>query len=139
MNKTVLLPNAFFFLALLCGCDNVVVNTSGNAPVVTNGNAPVDNSTYVGTFTVTYSSGSQSVPVTLTLKDGKYGCSTRGSGTYLTHEDKITFKDENFWTGNFDWNLILNGQYDYSLEGKKLKISAYKNNVGHYEYNMEKQ
>jgi hypothetical protein len=102
--------------------------------------------TYKGTFTVTYSSGTQTGQTTLELKNGKFSCSGNsnripagGSGTYSLDNGKITFNDENFWTADFDWNLILRGQYDYSFNGKKLKISADKNGVGNYEYDLEKQ
>jgi len=45
----------------------------------------------------------------------------------------------NFWTADFDWNLILNDTYDYAFDGEKLIISADKNNVGNYKYELEKQ
>ncbi len=102
--------------------------------------------TYKGTFTVTYSSGTQTGQTTLELKNGKYTCSGNsnripagGSGTYSFDKGKITFNDENFWTADFDWNLILSGVYHYTFDGKKLKISADKNNVGNYYYDLEKQ
>ena len=43
------------------------------------------------------------------------------------------------WTADFDWNLILEGQYEYQCNGRNLKIFADKNGVGHYEYNLVKQ
>ena len=101
---------------------------------------------YKGTFTVTYGQAKQSGQTTIELKNGKYTCSGNsdripagGSGTYSFDNGKITFNDENFWTANFDWNLILSGQYDYTFYGKKLKITADKNNVGNYSYNLQKQ
>lgn len=101
---------------------------------------------YKGTFTVTYNSGTQTGQTTLDLTNGKFSCSGNpdripagGSGTFSFDKNKITFNDENFWTADFDGNLILSGQYDYTFNGKKLKISADRNGVGHYEYNLEKQ
>ncbi|MBE0650672.1 MAG: hypothetical protein IH595_07500 [Bacteroidales bacterium] len=109
-------------------------------------NLKIENGTYTGTFTVTYSSGTETGSTTLELKNGKYTCTGNpgripagGSGSYSFDSSKITFNDVNYWTGDFDWNLILNGQYNYTFDGKNLKISADKNNVGHYEYNLEKQ
>ena len=102
--------------------------------------------TYSGTFTVTYSSGKQTGTVKLILENGMYLCSGNadfipagGFGTYSIKNDVIVFVDENFWTANFDWNLILKGEYGYSFNGKKLKFSAYKNDVGLYEYDLQKQ
>lgn len=101
---------------------------------------------YKGTFTVTYSSGTLSGPTILELKDGKFSCSGNtdripagGSGTFASDNKKITFNDENFWTADFDWNLILKGEYDYTFDGNKLIISAEKSRLGNYKYDLEKQ
>ena len=106
----------------------------------------IKDGTYKGTFTVTYSSGMQTGQTTLELKNGKFSCSGNsnripagGSGTFSTDNNKITFNDENFWTADFDWNLILSGKYDYSFDGQKLKFSADKNGVGNYKYDLERQ
>ena len=111
-----------------------------------NSDTPISEGKYKGTFTVTYSSGKQSGQTTLVLENGRYSCTGNpdripagGSGTYSFEEGKITFTDENPWTTDFDGNLILEGQYDYQYNGKNLKISADKNGVGHYEYNLVKQ
>ena len=102
--------------------------------------------TYKGTFTVTYSSGVQIGQTTLELKNGRFSCAGNanripagGSGSYSSDKNTITFQDENFWTADFDWNLILNGTYDYSFDGKRLKFSADKNGVGNYTYDLERQ
>jgi hypothetical protein len=107
----------------------------------------IDQGTYSGTFKVTYSSNTHTGTTTVDLKNsGKYACagnSTRipagGSGKYSVEHGKILFTDENFWTADFDGNLILNGEYNYSFDGKHLKIWADKNNVGRYEYDLEKK
>lgn len=100
---------------------------------------------YTGMFTVTYGSGSQSGEVILNLYAGRYTCfgnSNRipagGRGTYTLDEHTITFFDENVWTADFDWNLILNGEYEYTFDGQKLTLWADKNDVGHYRYELEK-
>lgn len=51
----------------------------------------------------------------------------------------MSFTDENAWTADFDWNLILNGIYDYSFDGKRLLLVANKNNVGNYKYDLVRQ
>lgn len=109
-------------------------------------NLQIEDGLYKGKFIVTYSSGIQSNQTTLELKNGKFFCNGNsnripagGSGTFTADKSKITFNDENYWTADFDWNLILNGQYSYTFDGKQLIISATKNNVGYYIYNLEKQ
>lgn len=111
-----------------------------------NSDTTISEGKYKGRFTVTYSSGKQSGQTTLVLENGKYSCTGNpdripagGSGTYSFDKGKITFADENSWTCDFDGNLILEGQYDYQCNGRNLKISADKNGVGHYEYNLVKQ
>lgn len=101
---------------------------------------------YKGTFKVSYSSGTQTGQTTLEIKDNKFVCSGNpnripagGSGSYSFSNNSITFNDQNVWTADFDWNLILNGQCNYTFDGKKLKIIANKNGTGVYEYELEKQ
>ena len=62
-----------------------------------------------------------------------------GSGTYEMKGSKITFSDTNIWLANFDWNLILSGEYDYLINGNELTISANKNSVGFYKYELKKE
>ncbi|MBS1578047.1 MAG: hypothetical protein JST29_00230 [Bacteroidetes bacterium] len=130
--RTIFLTLTFFSIVFLSGCDKDGIN--------------LIEGTYEVTFTVTYNLGTQTGQTTLELKNGKFSCSGNsnripagGSGIYTFDNGKITFSDENFWTADFDWNLILNGQYDYTFDGKKLKISADKNGVGHYKYDLKKQ
>lgn len=131
--KTVSLLFIFFTLATcLSGCKKE--------------NLRIEDGTYKGKFTVTYSSGTQSGQTTLVLKNGEFSCSGNptkipagGSGTFSSNNSTITFNDVNFWTADFDWNLILSGTYDYTFNGKNLKITANKNGVGNYTYDLKKQ
>jgi hypothetical protein len=102
--------------------------------------------TYKGTFKVTYPTGTETGETTLEIIDGKFVCSGNtnripagGSGNYSLGNGKITFNDQNFWTADFNWNLILSGAYDYSFDGKTLKFKAEKNGTGVYEYELKKQ
>ena len=131
MKKLTRLLSVLIIAVLFFGCDKESLE--------------VVDGTYVGVFTVTYDSGAKTDSTTLVLKDGNYTCSGNlqripagGSGTYVIEKGRIIFSDKNIWTAEFDWNLILNGQYDYTFDGKKLKISARLNNVGRYEYKLEK-
>lgn len=130
--RTIFLALTFFSIAFLWSCNKDDID--------------LEEGTYKGVFTVTYSSGVQTGETSIELKNGRYSCSGNsnrvpagGFGTYSLKRGKITFYDEGFWTADFDWNLILNGQYNYTFNGKRLKISAIKNGVGHYKYDLEKQ
>jgi hypothetical protein len=101
---------------------------------------------YKGIFSAVNSSGTEKWQTTIELNNGKYFCLSDsnempacGSGTYTFDKKKIIFNDENFWTANFDWNLILNGEYQYTFDGEKLEISSDKKKVGKYVYYLEKQ
>lgn len=111
-----------------------------------NGNPTQIEGTYSGVFTVEYiNGGSFSNPVTVTFGNGRYTSSAAadrfpagGTGTFELEQDNISFADENIWTADFDWNLVLNGKYEYSLTGHQLHFSAQKNDVGVYEYILTK-
>ncbi len=104
------------------------------------------NGTYTGIFTAKYGSEIKTGSVTLEMKNGYYTCSgdyntipAGGGGTFYTKKGKITF----YSTGAigatvFDANLILVGDYYYSLIGKKLIISKERSSDINYEYNLEK-
>lgn len=102
---------------------------------------------YTGIFTVEYKDGQlRSNEVTVAFDGNTYSSSTGadripagGSGTFSVKENTITFSDENIWTADFDWNLILNGTYTYSSNGKELVLSADKNEVGSYRYELHKE
>lgn len=102
---------------------------------------------YTGSFTVNYLSVSHAGNTTVELMDnGQYHCTGNpnyypagGSGSFTITGNKISFKDMGIWTANFDGNLILNGEYDYTFDGTTLIISAFKNSVGQYVYTLTKQ
>ena len=123
------------------GCDKL-----RNPQTGTSGGKGIEG-TYSGTFTVNYSDGTgkSTGATTLELKNGRYTCTGNhnrvpagGSGTYSISNGKIIFEDENIWTCDFDWNMILKGEYYYTFDGKKLKFSENKNGVGYYEYDLVK-
>lgn len=106
------------------------------------------NGNYNGTFTVEYLNGDTfSNPVQVRFNiENSYESSRNdndipagGSGTYKLNNSTIDFTDVNQWTADFDWNLILNGEYNYSINGKELILSANKNDVGFYKYQLIKE
>lgn len=132
MKTESLLSTICIIATLLSGCSKDDLN--------------IKDGTYKGTFTVTYSSGTQTGQTTLELRNGRYTCTGNsnrfpagGSGTFSSDNKRMSFTDENAWTADFDWNLILNGIYDYSFDGKRLLLVANKNNVGNYKYDLVRQ
>jgi len=109
------------------------------------------NGNYKGIFTVEYSDGTiftNDVTVSFSGEKNYYSTGdgnhndlypSGGNGTYVKGISKIVFSDTNIWIANFDWNLILTGEYDYSMNGNELIISANKNNVGFYKYELTKE
>nr|WP_299384921.1 hypothetical protein [Allomuricauda sp.] len=122
------------FSVFLLGCDR------DDTPATLEG-------TYEGIFTVTYMNNETfSNPVEVTLMNGRFSSTAGpnrypagGNGDYEVMSGTIEFIDENFWTADFDWNLILSGAYSYSLSGDTLVISAEKNNVGVYTYELNRK
>jgi hypothetical protein len=128
-----------FLILVICSTALCFSGCDKDKPVIQDG-------VYTGTFTVSYHSGQQTGQTTLELSKGAFSCSGNanrfpagGSGTYLVEHDKIIFSDTNFWTAEFDWNLILSGHYDYSFDGKRLTLSTTINGVATYKYELEKK
>jgi hypothetical protein len=43
-------------------------------------------------------------------------------GTFSVSKQKITFTNDCAWTAEFDWSLILGGEYDFVSDGQQLKL-----------------
>ena len=136
--------------ALICG----VVFTSCDKVVATDDNLKIiEEGIYSGTLTVEYFGdmppkswwGGGSGKVTLELVDGGFTCSYSiaipcgGSGNYSINDNKIIFNEEHVWTANFDGGLILDGEYNFSFDGKKLKFSKIYDGYAHYKYELKRQ
>lgn len=104
-------------LLLFVGCSRnqaevtIPQNTSGN---------------YVGIFERNGTSSN----VQLNLNNGTFnGQSTTQkfpalcNGTYLIVGNVITFDSKCAWTADFDWTLILNGDWNYIMNGKILTLT----------------
>lgn len=61
-----------------------------------------------------------------------------GSGSFEINGNRITFADVNYWTAEFDWNLVLNGEYSLLQTKSTIIIQARKNDVGIYTYELDK-
>ncbi|RZK34489.1 MAG: hypothetical protein EOO90_30710 [Pedobacter sp.] len=66
-------------------------------------------------------------PVAISFENKKYKVTTEpgkqrggGSGTYSIKGEIGNFQDENIWTADFDWNLILSGIYEVQLKDESL-------------------
>ncbi|WP_143469343.1 hypothetical protein [Leeuwenhoekiella nanhaiensis] len=100
---------------------------------------------YSGTFEVTYPDGTtHDSPVTVTFEAGKTYSATGnedrypagGSGTYTITDNQFKFSDENFWTAEFDWGLILNGNYAYTYKNKQLRLTKGGKDSATYTYTL---
>jgi hypothetical protein len=132
MKKTYVLSMIILMVSFITGCEKDKFT--------------IQDGIYRGIFTVSYSNGVQTGPVTVELKSGTYTCSSNsnripagGSGTFRMGENKMSFSDDKMWTADFDGNLILKGEYESTFDGKKLSLTANRNNVGIYTYELEKQ
>ena len=84
---------------------------------------------------------------TLELKNDTYTCggdseglpaSSFGRGTFSIEKDKIMFYDDVARIALYSWDWILGGEYSFTFDGKKLKLSK-SNDYSQHEYILEKQ
>lgn len=93
---------------------------------------PITDGIYTGTFTLTTPTGVSTGDATIQIEGNRFSASGNanripagGSGNFSLSDDRqtITFQDENFWTADFDWSLILSGNFVYSFDGEKLEFA----------------
>lgn len=113
------------------------------------------NGTYTGKFYYTPPSDTNkaSGDAEVSFSDSKYTSKGNkdyipagGSGSFEIQNDHILdFKDQNIWTANFDWGLILNGKYKYQLKGDSLLLNRLtepcincSTTPGTYEYRLKR-
>ena len=110
-----------FALILSLGCKK-----STTVDVLLDGN-------YTGVLVITNSVKSVPVtrPISISLQDGKFNITpstdanlkpSGGKGTYNFKNGIGYFTDEGVWTADFDWNMILNGEYDIRSSGVDLTL-----------------
>ncbi|WP_075350594.1 hypothetical protein [Algoriphagus marinus] len=101
---------------------------------------------YIGQFYLAVpNSDFVSSDITLTLENGRFsGTSSRSKypaicrGTYEIIGDEIIFTDECIWTAEFNWGLILSGNFKFSLKDGKLSKLTRKEGENSYVYNLSK-
>ena len=91
----------------------------------------IKNGTYIGTFQRQVSGSGLISNVTITFNRSdwtgqsqyaKYPALCRG--TYkIDGADQITFENSCPWTAEFDWTLILSGEYKLIVSGNSIEIS----------------
>ncbi len=88
---------------------------------------PISEGTYTGSFSRT--SSNTVSEVTLTFENGTFSGSSETTkypaicnGTYTAQSGRINFENSCFWTAEFDWSLILNGEYEFTFDGFDLTI-----------------
>lgn len=89
-------------------------------------NQTLANGLYKGTFN---RAGMDTVNVSISVLQGNYeGQSDRQfypaicRGSFTKDNSSITFRDSCTWQANFDWTLILNGNYQLSENGTRVRI-----------------
>lgn len=96
---------------------------------------------YVGTFQRATPTGKfATANVLLTLQDGRFSGSSDqdrypaiGSGTYTQTDAAITFVNENMWTADFDWTLILTGEFSRTVDSDGTLVLQKKQGEGSYD------
>jgi len=144
--------NKIFKIGLI-GVFSLFFSCNGNISL------PIEEGIYFGTFAVEHydsyapTDWSSKGTVTLELKNGRYTYNSDippklCSGNYSIINDKIVFDREGGTEGvspYFDICLRLDGEYDYTFNGKRLKFSAIRHCNGNYEndinykYDLKKQ
>ena len=109
----------FFFLTLL-----IITISCNKSEEVTI--SPNTNGNYTGIF----ERNGNSSNVQLNLINGSFNGQSAiqkfpalCNGTYLISGNTITFDSNCAWTADFDWTLILNGQWNYNMNGNLLILT----------------
>lgn len=83
---------------------------------------------YIGTFQrIPVWSDGQISNISITFSSGKWSGQSDISkypalchGTYEVQNNKLIFQNECAWTAEFDWSLILSGEYQFTINGNSL-------------------
>tara|TARA_R110002124_G_scaffold214111_3_gene380152 strand:- start:66 stop:443 length:378 start_codon:yes stop_codon:yes gene_type:complete len=113
MKPKVLILIGLIFVILSCNNDDENPQTEINGE-------------YVGIF----ERGGNNSSVELTFNNGNWSGESEivkfpalCNGTYSNSGNVITFENACPWTAEFDWTLILGGEWNYSLNGNSLILT----------------
>lgn len=111
-------------------CFLVLIVTLGSSCKKNDNQAIKLSGTYAGTFQRKVSGSGAVSNVSLNFSDNAWNGESQtvkypalSHGTFSTTGNKINFKNESALTAEFDWSLILSGDYDIALSGNKITIS----------------
>ena len=114
-----LAPVLLSLIILVSACEKNVDNNDSNSQTLANG-------LYKGRFSRT---GMDTVNVSISVFQGNFeGESDRQyypaicRGSVSKDNSGITFMDSCAWQANFDWTLILNGNYQLTENGNEIRI-----------------
>lgn len=84
---------------------------------------PVFNGTYSGKFTHGMDKNRTTTDAEINFNGNSY-TSSLGAGTFTVQKNNvISFDDKNFYTTEFDWNMILKHDYTYQIKGDSLILT----------------
>ncbi|MEQ8470305.1 MAG: hypothetical protein RIC35_03930 [Marinoscillum sp.] len=97
----------------------------------------IEEGTYEGTFTRSSDrQRNQSANVILTFEDGAFtGASDQQKfpaicrGSYEVNTSGILFSDSCIWTADFDWSLILSGQFSIAKDRDNLILTKSREDI----------
>ena len=103
--------------------------------------------TYAGTFQRLISDSGQISNVTITFSENNWIGQSQYSkypalcnGTYQVRgSENVTFENACVWTAEFDWTLILSGDYKIKVAGNDSEISKNYNSQNRDIYKLTKQ
>jgi len=102
------------------------------------------NGTYEGTFRTIVNGKMVTSEAKVVFNGRQYqSLKGRGSGKFTFVDKLVRFTDENVWTADFDWGLILNQDYQYETKGDSLildKVIPYHPNLvyNYYQYRLKR-
>lgn len=118
--QTLVMSISIVLISAICsGCEGDTLNMG------------IREGVYAGVFTIRQSDGTeQSGLVTFTFGASTYSClpdkpylPPSGAGTFHSYNNTIVLKDNVGHTAEFDWTLILNGEFSFSFDGKTLTLT----------------
>ncbi|WP_316805508.1 hypothetical protein [Pedobacter nototheniae] len=91
---------------------------------------PFISGNYEGTFNYTNGNKTAVSPAKISFGPTTYSSAAQpgrkpagGAGKYTFNSNSFKFTDTHIWTADFDWSLILNGDYAYKVMGDSLILT----------------